>query len=479
MTEPVEAALPAGFGVALAAGTRRIDDGTVLVGGVPLRLLRLTPAGARLVDEWCEGAPVADGAGGQRLARRLLDGGLAHPRPGGAKRPYGPLDVSVVIPFRGEVAELALTLAALGPTGEVIVVDDGSVDPQATAAVARATGARLLRHERSHGPGSARETGWRAAQRPVIAFVDAEVEPARGWLDGLLAHLADPLVAAVAPRVVPIARPSTPRWLERYEQARSPLDLGAVEAVVRPGSPVSYVPTAVLVVRRSALEAVGGFDEDLRFGEDVDLVWRLGTSGFAVRYEPATTASHPSRTGARAWLRQRHDYGRSAGRLGVRHGAAVAPLRVSGWSAAAWGLVVGGAPVAGAVVGAGTTVALAPKLRTLRHPIQEALRLAGKGHLYAGLQVASALRRAWLPAALLLTLHRRSRPALLAAAVVPPAIELVQRRPGLDPVRWTALRLVDDGAYCVGLWRGAVETRSISPLIPWFTGRFPPPREVE
>ena len=42
--------LPADWGVVLDPGVRRIDGGSVLVGGSPLRLLRLTAAGTRLVD---------------------------------------------------------------------------------------------------------------------------------------------------------------------------------------------------------------------------------------------------------------------------------------------------------------------------------------------------------------------------------------------------------------------------------------------
>jgi hypothetical protein len=148
---------------------------------------------------------------------------------------------------------------------------------------------------------------------------------------------------------------------------------------------------------------------------------------------------------------------------------------VSGWSAAAWGLVAAGAPAAGATVGAATTAALVPKLRNLRHPVRESLRLAGLGNLYAGRQVADALRRAWFPLAVPLALRRRSRPALVAALVVPALVEQLERRPRLDPVRWAALRLADDLAYGAGLWSGSIRARTTAALRPAFSGRFPPP----
>jgi hypothetical protein len=51
----------------------------VLVGGSPVRVLRLTSAGARAVAGWFSGVPVGDSATARALARRLLDAGIAHP----------------------------------------------------------------------------------------------------------------------------------------------------------------------------------------------------------------------------------------------------------------------------------------------------------------------------------------------------------------------------------------------------------------
>jgi hypothetical protein len=170
-----------------------------------------------------------------------------------------------------------------------------------------------------------------------------------------------------------------------------------------------------------------------------------------------------------AWVRQRFRYGTSAAALAQRHGRAVAPLGISGWSALAWALVLLGRPVAGVAVGAGTTAALVPKLRGLDHPSAEALRIAGLGNLYAGRAVADALRRPWWPfAALLWWRWPRSRPALLAALVAPPG-----------PPRFVALRLLDDVAYGAGVWAGCVRARSAEALRPSFAGPFPPPQPAD
>ena len=91
-------------------GLRTLRGGTILLGGSPLRMLRLGPEGTRHVAGWWHGAPVAAAPGAQALARRLLWIGIAQPVPAGGP---GTGDVTVVIPVRDRTAELALCLAGL------------------------------------------------------------------------------------------------------------------------------------------------------------------------------------------------------------------------------------------------------------------------------------------------------------------------------------------------------------------------------
>ncbi|MET0729514.1 MAG: mycofactocin biosynthesis glycosyltransferase MftF [Acidimicrobiales bacterium] len=472
MTSGPEAGLPAGWGLELDRGTRRTDGGRVLIGGSPFRVLRLSPTGAELLGRLSAGDPLPRADPARRLARRLVNAALAHPRPPPAEV-LRPADVSVVIPVRDEPHRLGPTIAALGSVREIVVVDDGSTAPAAVRSAAGA--ATVLRHDRPRGPAAARNVGWRSTTGTVVAFVDADVTADAGWLPPLLAHLGDPAVGAVAPRVRS-SPGDAPGWLAAYEAARSPIDLGPTPALVRPRTRVAYVPTALLVVRRAALEDVDGLDEHLLYGEDVDLVWRLDAAGWRVRYEPVSTARHPVRPDLRAWLEQRYRYGSSAATLAARHGDVVAPLGTSGWSAAAWGAVLVGHPLAGAALASVTTAALVPKLDSLQHPAREALRIAGGGHLWAGRSVADALRRPWWPLSLLLAwAWPRSRPALVAAATVPALLDWQERSPALDPLRFAALRLLDDLAYGTGVWAGCLRARSGRALVPGFTGPIDPP----
>ena len=186
-----------------------------------------------------------------------------------------------------------------------------------------------LRRQVNGGPGAARQTGVAAVRTPLVAFVDAGVEPPPGWLDALVAHFDDPAVVAVAPRVV--SAPGDGSMRDRYEQMHSPLDLGAAEARVAPRTQVAYVPTAALVARLDAIEAVGGFDPDLRFGEDVDLIWRLVAAGGTVRYVPAVRVRHRPRN-------HLVGVGEPASGLRVCGGAAGAPPPGSGAAGGGVGL---------------------------------------------------------------------------------------------------------------------------------------------
>ncbi|MER7012797.1 mycofactocin biosynthesis glycosyltransferase MftF [Saccharopolyspora sp. NPDC000359] len=423
-------------------GLRRFADGRTLAGGTPFRVLRLSAAGAHLVDAWLDGEPVTTGAA---LAQRLIRTGMVHPHH--EQSQFLPEDVTVVLPVRD---------AHPRAPQSAIVVDDGSRTPVPGAAV---------RHEVPRGPAAARNAGLELVTTPLVAFLDADVHPEPGWLEPLLRHFEDPDVAAVAPRVR-----STPgdSALARYESARSPLDLGEQPGVVQPGSRISYVPTAALVVRTEVLREVGGFDEDLRYGEDVDLVWRLARH-HQVRYEPAATAHHQPRRTWPALLRQRFAYGTSAGPLATRHGTAVAPLRTSLWSAATWALASTRRPGPALAVTGVAAALLARKLGRTGVPVVESLRLTALGTLGAGRYLADAIGRPWAPLAVPLLSASRTGRRVLAAVALRHVLDWARERPPLDPARWTLARLADDAAYGCGVLRGALRARTAAPLLPVLT----------
>ena len=423
----------------------------MLLGGSPLRLFRLSEAGDRVITRVLDGADVKPNP----LTDRLLDAGALHPQPAGPEA-GGPraCDVTIVIP--------AYDTAVRRPfhPGPVLVVDDASPTP------VTASGALVIRRRTNGGPGAARMTGLEAVTTPFVAFVDADVELDDGWLEPLLAHFSDQRVALVAPRVRSAAGAGR---LAAYESLRSPLDLGHEAARVSPRTRVSYVPAAVIVARVDAVRDAGGFDPALRTGEDVDLVWKLVAAGHRVRYEPSAVVHHRPRADIGSWVRQRVGYGRSAAPLSRRHEGALAPVGISGWSAAVWVLGAFGHPVLGLALAGGSSAALPRKMPGL--PVNDAVALAVRGHLGAGRQLAAALRSVWWPFALV---SRRTRRLLVLAFVLPAAMDWwrARRRTELGLISFVGLGALDDLSYAVGVWIGMVSGRTTAPAVPDFTN-FP------
>jgi mycofactocin system glycosyltransferase len=437
-------------------------DATTLLAGSPVRLFRVTEAGARILDAIEAGAALpSDHAA---LTDRLVAAGAAHPVPRDA---HSIGNLSVVVPSYGEPAgALATVLAPLAPL-PVIVVDDGS--PTAVDTDALGKGVRVIRLPVNQGPGAARNAGLAAVTTPFVLFLDADAAITLADVRRLLGHLdGDDTVGAVAPRVHSPARPGG-SLLARYDAARSPLDMGSLPALVRPGTRVSYVPAAALLCRTEAVRSVGGFDESLRYGEDVDLVWRLAGAGWSVRYEPTAAAEHAVRPALRALLRQRYRYGTAAGGLERRHPGALAPVRLSRWGLVTWAALALGHPAVAVSVAAAGTRPLARKLATADGGRRwaAAARVSLTGNLHAGRQLADATTSVWWPAALAgAVVSRRARRLVLASALLPGALEWLDRRPQLDPARFLALRTLERAAYGLGVIRGSVHARRPGPLVP-------------
>jgi mycofactocin system glycosyltransferase len=455
-----------------APDLRRLDDGRVALGGSPLRFLRLSEKGAALLDRLCRGDDV-NRSGEIAFARRLADKGMVVPRPGLGAGPFGPGDVTVVVPVRDRADQLDDCLRGIrksDPPAEIVVVDDGSLDATAIERVTETHRARLVRIDHNRGPAAARNRGLAEVTTPLVAFVDSDVEVGDDWLSWLCRFFADDEMGLVAPRVsTPPVRSDASAWA-RYDAVRSPLDLGPRPGPVHAGSRIGYVPAAAILCRTEAVRSLGGFDDLLRVGEDVDLVWRMSEAGHRSWYAgDEGWVTHPSRRDVGAALRRRIAYGTSAAALDLRHPGSVAPLAMSGWSAVVWAALAAGRPLTAFAVAGSNAIAMTRKIDFLAHPGVESARLVGRGHLGAGELVGRALVRPWFPLTIAAALaSRRARRVAVAAAVVPPLLEWARCRPPLDPVRWTACSLADDAAYSVGVWWGCVKARSFRSLRPSF-----------
>jgi len=399
--------------------------------------------------------------------------------------------VTVVIPARDRPAYLGRCLAALGRSYPVVVVDDGSRQAAEIAALCREHGATLIRRPAPGGPGPARNDGLAQVSTPLVAFVDSDCEAGPEWITSLAGHFADPLVAAVAPRVRPLTGPGS---AGRYLAARAPLDMGQQEGRVLPLTRLSYVPTAALLVRRAALAAdgpgarlsgdgppgpsprgAGPFDAGLRYGEDVDLVWRLAEAGWRVRYDPSASVSHAEPGTWGRVLGRKFRYGCSAAPLTRRHPGKVPPLVLQAWPAVAVGALLARKPLAAlAAYGAGTGQLVRllrgwdvpPKgvLRPMADSVLQTWLGAGRWTIQYALPVAAAgLAR---PGGRTARTRLGRRLAVASLLAGPPLTEWRRLRPPLGAAAFSVGYLADEAAYGAGVYRGVLTEKLLSPLLP-------------
>jgi hypothetical protein len=266
----------------------------------------------------------------------------------------------------------------------------------------------------------------------------------------------------------------------RYAAARGALDLGGSEARVVPMTKVSYVPTAALLVRWSALDSVARddgavFDPALRYGEDVDLVWRLHDRGWRIRYEPAVRVRHDDPDTWPGLVGRRFRYGTSAAPLARRHPGRLAPLVLHPWPAVVVAAALARRPVLTAAAAAGSWLNLTRAVRAAGLPADGVTAAA-----------ATAIRQTWLGTGryatqfagpvLVLALAapggrtravRWGRRAAAASLLLGPALDAWRNgERTLDPVRFTAGCLADDIAYGAGVWAGCARSRTLTPLLP-------------
>lgn len=459
--------LPPGFTVRLVDDVRRLDGGRLLVGGSPLRAIRLSERARSMitVEGRAETVVVHDDASGL-LAARLLDANIALPVLGA---PVPPGRLTVVIPVRDRCEQLDRALTALGGGVRRLVVDDASLDPTALASVVERHGAELVALDVNLGPAGARNAGLAGVRTPYVAFVDSDITVTVDTLVRLARHFQDPRVALVGPLVAGRSRATSPRWFEAYDERASSLALGAVPGVVRPGAAVGWLPSACLVARVCDLRASGieGFDPALRVGEDVDLVWRLVAAGRTVRYDPGEVADHDVRTTVRGWLGRKFVYGTGGAVLATRHGSNGAPAVLTPTMAVAatavlarrrWSPVVASLCVARGALSLATTLPASPGRPRL------AVDLSARGLGWALRQETALLLRHWWPGTAVTCLVSRRARRLVASALLVDAVVGTVQHPRASPVQTFAGRRLDDLAYGAGLWVGSLGVRSVAAL---------------
>lgn len=177
--------------------------------------------------------------------------------------------VTAIVPCHNDAAYLGEALQCVmgqtRPPDDIVVVDDGSTDD--SAAVAASFGNRVRLIAQPHmGISAARNAGVAAATGELIAFLDADDLWPADSLQIRLEHL--------------IGVPATDCVYGLVEQFLSP-DMDPDQAGgfwFKPGQNAARHVGAMLL-RRSVIERIGGFDTDVRIGDQLDFAARIADDG--------------------------------------------------------------------------------------------------------------------------------------------------------------------------------------------------------
>ena len=225
-----------------------------------------------------------------------------------------PVDLAVVIvsyQCRDLVVACVERLASIGADCrvEVVVVDNGSTDGTAAALEGRC---RVIPLGYNSGFSTANNVGFAATDSRHVLVLNPDTLVDRGALDALVAFLdSHPNAGVVAPDLVnpdgsdqrtarAFPSPTVALFGRRSPLSRwFPNNRFSKRYLVVPGRRcdqpfrADWVSGAAMALRRAAIDASGGFDEDFfMFWEDADWCRRLGKVGYEVWCEPAARVVH-------------------------------------------------------------------------------------------------------------------------------------------------------------------------------------------
>ncbi|HLQ11185.1 MAG TPA: mycofactocin biosynthesis glycosyltransferase MftF, partial [Ktedonobacteraceae bacterium] len=371
----------------------------------------------------------------------------------------------------------------------------------------------VVRHARQKGVAISRNSGAEQAHMELLAFIDSDCVATPGWLRELVPVFEDGSIGAVGGMIRAYERHST---FGRYEDVCSSLFMGVRPQQARLEGPLTYLPTANFLVRRSAWENIGGF-APLTFGEDVDFCRRLLLGNLAIRYEPRGIVLHDYRTTLPGFLKTRVSYASAEAALLKRHPTERRVLLLPPEQATFAGLGIGGilgmAPLFRR--GGGACAAHFPLNNRRRGRPQGSpprihrtpaltmttgffLIVAVILTIFGAFKRLVALRRQRISLNPLVVLRATLRghlayvyhlcrhltryytlPALLVGIVFPPLLLLAlilcsivigvnytRLRPRMTLGRFALCSLLDDCAYEIGVLLGCVRQRTWKPLVP-------------
>jgi glycosyltransferase involved in cell wall biosynthesis len=195
--------------------------------------------------------------------------------------------VTFVIPARNEESNIESCLRGISDQDypkdlyEIIVADGHSGDR--TAEIARSLGAIVINNDKAI-QSAGRNIGAANAKGKLVAFIDADIVLEKEWLKKAVTQFRDPGVAAVG-NFPEIAAGSN--WIEKAWFFH-------VKNKYAEKTPISadWLASANIIFDKAIFDRIGGFDESMRYGEDVDISFRALRYGYEMKLVPELESTH-------------------------------------------------------------------------------------------------------------------------------------------------------------------------------------------
>jgi glycosyltransferase involved in cell wall biosynthesis len=212
-------------------------------------------------------------------------------------------EITVIIPVWNGERRISATLEAIArqtwPRSrfEVIVVDNGSTD--GTAAIVKSFPFVTLLSEPQPGSYRARNRALVEAQGEYVLFTDGDCVPAPDWIEQSVAAIGRfPDAGVYAGHVKLFREAKGDPFSVRYEELTAFNQRRNVEEF-------GFCVTANWLCRRDLMRSIGGFNQELLSGGDIDCSRRIAAAGHKMIYVPDMIVGHPTRANLLELIRKR------------------------------------------------------------------------------------------------------------------------------------------------------------------------------
>ncbi|MDR0797508.1 MAG: glycosyltransferase [Nitrososphaerota archaeon] len=190
---------------------------------------------------------------------------------------------------------------------EIILVDGGSKDR--TVELAKKYPIKI--YQTTLNCPAAYNYAQKVALYPILGFVDSDAKVEADWLKKLVPRIDEPAVGGVSG--------SIDTWNTDNPWARS-IGYELKTRYRRVGKYTKRVATMNLLLKKSVLEEVGGWAEDMPSQYDTEFGYQLTSRGYKIAYEPSSVCYHFNRPTVQKFYRQQLQYGKNTLRLYFKHG---------------------------------------------------------------------------------------------------------------------------------------------------------------